>query len=55
MAVGRDHHGVSRAVIRDLRGSVSPEALRKIAVRLAQVRLAEQSPMWKIPSTADTT
>ena len=32
------------AAIRDLRGSISPEALPEMAVRLAKVRLAERPP-----------
>ena len=33
----------ARAAIRDLRGSINPEALPEMAVRLAQVRLAEMA------------
>ena len=42
-----------RAVIRDLRGSISPEALPEMAVRLAQVRLAEAVANVNTPSRAE--
>ena len=37
----------AKAAIRDLRGSINPEALPEMAVWLAQVRLAERPPMAK--------
>jgi hypothetical protein len=42
------------AAIRDLRGSISPEALPEMAVRLARVRLAETAANVKPPSPAET-
>jgi len=44
----------AKAAIRDLRGSINPEALPEMAVRLAQVRLAETAANGKTPSTAQT-
>jgi hypothetical protein len=44
----------ARAAIRDLRGSISREALPEMAVRLAQVRLAETVANVQIQSAADT-
>ena len=44
----------ARAAIRDLRGSISPEALPEMAVRLAKVRLAETAADVKTPSTPET-
>ena len=44
----------ARAAIRDLRGSINPEALPEMAVRLAQVRLAEAVASAKVPSTSET-
>ena len=44
----------ARAAIRDLRGSISPEALPEMAVRLAKVRLAETAADVNTPSPAKT-
>jgi hypothetical protein len=41
------------AAICDLRGSISPEALPEMAVRLAQVRLAETVANVNTPSRAE--
>ena len=44
----------ARAAIRDLRGSISPDALPEMAVRLAKVRLAAMAGNVETRSTADT-
>jgi hypothetical protein len=44
----------ARAAIRDLRGSISPEALPEMAVRLAKVRLAAVPASVQTPGTVET-
>jgi hypothetical protein len=44
----------ARATIVDLRGSISPEALPEMAVRLAKVRLAAMAANGQTPSAAET-
>jgi hypothetical protein len=44
----------ARAAIVDLRGSISPEALPEMAVRLAKVRLAAVLARVQIPGTVET-
>ena len=44
----------ARAAIRDLRGSISSEALPEMAVRLAKVRLAETAADVERPTTEET-
>jgi hypothetical protein len=43
----------ARAAIVDLRGSISPEALPEMAVRLAKVRLAAMAANVQTPSAAE--
>jgi hypothetical protein len=44
----------ARAAIRDICGSISPEALPEVAVRLAKVRLAAAAANVSTPSTVET-
>ena len=44
----------AKAAIRDLRGSISPDALPEMAVRLAKVRLAAMAANVQTPNAVET-